>query len=75
MSPALALLTAATVFAAGIQAAQAGPVWRFPHKGAPYVVHVPDVSRATARSTSFKYGPGNKERRDGRRALSLNRIR
>ncbi len=29
MSPTIALLTAATVFAAGIQAAQAGPVWRF----------------------------------------------
>jgi len=67
MSTTLASLTAAAVLAAGISSAQAGLVWRFPYKSAPYMVQVPDAPRAGCK-TSYKYAArGTKEQRTCRR--------
>ncbi len=57
MSPIHVQLAAAALLTASGAVAQARPVLRFPHKGPPHVVQVPDAAAAASSWTNLKYVP------------------
>jgi hypothetical protein len=69
MSPDLVPLTAAILIATSVSAAHAETVFKFPYKGAPYAVHVPDKPSTARLWASSKYARSTEKRRSGRWGL------